>query len=918
MSINISVSDSGAGSFEISQVTDTTADLNLTSEADITLDVEGGVGAPGAGNVALAAGSGISITTNGNTATIAATSQAVSSANLADLANVNTTAPSTGEVLAWSGSDWRPTADSTLTLTTSAAAALGTGAAGASTDAARADHVHDLPTFQQITSGTATTNTDLLLDPATGEVIVQGGSAGSAAITLNCEVNTHGVTIQAPPHSAGATYTLTLPDDTGTQGQVLTTSGATGALSWQNGGAGGSLTFANVPTSSESAGSTGDLSFDETFFYVRTAAGWRRSALSGWGVVITITQQPSNVQTSLGSSVTFTVAAQTSGSGVVSFQWQESVSSGEFVSILGATSSSYTFNPSSSAVNTVYRCMVMATGAQTVLSDTAVITFATSAGNLLLISSGDHLHAENGDGLLHSGNIASSLSFTTQPTNQTASSGSATFSVVVANSSSNSVSLQWQRSTNSGSSWSSLAGETSNTLSLTGLTSSDDGAQFRVLLNASGAAEAISNTVTLTIPSTTITASINDTNSTFGHSSSFTSLDIMRMSGDGTTIVGSRASNNSVSIYRQSGSELVHDQTILMNDSNDTGVAFNNVYQAQLAVSDDGDTFAIVMPNALDESLEESPSYGDGTVPMPLGKVRTYQRDSTSGTWSQKFSDISGDLYDNASVTYGGTYETNPLSEVAINNDGTKLFVLTKAEASYNANPSKIDFFETSSLGWNNYHTITAAGSAYSDARRDDDHWQGLQCNADGDEIGYIYLDRNGTSALESVLRYRANFVTLSINSSGTTHATSALYPQYTWQPESPITEFHRVWAPTYWEYEYSRDLSAISVSYRSHDQAQTSNVGKVEIFNATSSGWSSAGSITGDTQNGFMDLRGINSDGTKFVVTHSNYAERYSVTSSGITQVGSDYSPVAMTADIDDTGNRVAIYGASTISLIE
>lgn len=911
MSINISVSDSGAGSFEISQVTDTTADLNLTTEANITLDVEGGVGAPGAGNVTLAAGTGISIATNGNTATISATAQAVSSANIADLANVNTTAPSTGEVLAWSGTDWRPTVDSTLTLTTSAAADLGTGAAGTSTDAARADHVHDMPSFQDITNGTATTSSNLTLDPSTGAVIVQGGSAGSAALTLNCEANSHGVTIQGPPHSAGATYTLTLPDDTGTQGQVLTTSGASGELSWQNGGAGGSFTFADVPTSSESAGNTGDLSFDETFFYVRTAAGWRRAALSGWGVVISITQQPSNVQTSAGSSVTFTVAAQTSGSGVVSYQWQESVSSGEFVSILGATSSSYTFNASSSSVDSVFRCMVMATGAQTVFSDTAVVTFSTSAANLLLIESGDHLHAENGDGLLHSGNIATSISFTTQPTSQTASSGSATFSVAVSNTGSNSVSLQWQRSTNSGSSWSSLAGETSTTLDLTGLTSSDDGAQFRVLANASGAAEAISNTVTLTIPSTSINAQVS---ASFGHSSSFTSLDIMRMSGDGTTIVGSRASNNSVSIYRQSGSELVHDQTISMNDSSDTGFDFNNVYKSQLAVSDDGDTFAIVMPYAADYSLDDGTPYGSAS--MPLGKVRTYERDSSTNTWSQKHYDIFGTLTDNAYAAYGGEYRSAPLSEVAINSDGSKLFVLTKATIS-DGPASRIDFYESTSLGWNKYHTITAAGADFSNARKDDEFWGGLQCNADGDEIGYVYMDRNGTSNLESVLRHRANFKTLSINTSGTT-STSALYPEYTWQPTSPTEEFVRVGAPFRWEYEYSRDLSSISVSYSSHNQAQTWAVGKVEVFDASSSGWSSAGSITGDTQNGRLDLRGMNSDGSKFVVVHSNYAERYSVTSSGITQVGSDYSPVALTADIDDTGNRVAIFGSGTISLIE
>ena len=63
-------------------------------------------------------------------------------------------------------------------------------------------------------------------------VVIKGDSTnGSGKITLNCEVNTHGVHIKGPPHSAGATYTLVLPDDTGTNGQALLTDGS-GGLSW--------------------------------------------------------------------------------------------------------------------------------------------------------------------------------------------------------------------------------------------------------------------------------------------------------------------------------------------------------------------------------------------------------------------------------------------------------------------------------------------------------------------------------------------------------------------------------------------------------------------------------------------------------------------------------------------------------------
>ena len=62
--------------------------------------------------------------------------------------------------------------------------------------------------------------------------VVTGDSTnGSGQITLNCENNSHGIKIKGPPHSAAASYTLTLPNNTGTSGQALTTNGS-GVLSF--------------------------------------------------------------------------------------------------------------------------------------------------------------------------------------------------------------------------------------------------------------------------------------------------------------------------------------------------------------------------------------------------------------------------------------------------------------------------------------------------------------------------------------------------------------------------------------------------------------------------------------------------------------------------------------------------------------
>jgi len=57
------------------------------------------------------------------------------------------------------------------------------------------------------------------------------GNTNAGKIRFNCESNSHGVTLQGPPHSASATYTLELPDADGTNGQALLTDGS-GKLSF--------------------------------------------------------------------------------------------------------------------------------------------------------------------------------------------------------------------------------------------------------------------------------------------------------------------------------------------------------------------------------------------------------------------------------------------------------------------------------------------------------------------------------------------------------------------------------------------------------------------------------------------------------------------------------------------------------------
>ena len=77
-------------------------------------------------------------------------------------------------------------------------------------------------------------------------------------IQLNCEVNSHGIKLKSPPHSAGADYTLVFPNDDGGNGQVLTSNGS-GVMSWTTVDltalSGASLTSGIIPTARINASS---------------------------------------------------------------------------------------------------------------------------------------------------------------------------------------------------------------------------------------------------------------------------------------------------------------------------------------------------------------------------------------------------------------------------------------------------------------------------------------------------------------------------------------------------------------------------------------------------------------------------------------------------------------------------------------
>jgi len=99
------------------------------------------------------------------------------------------------------------------------------------TDAVETAKVKDLNVSTGKLAADAVTNAKTEFTP--GLEIKGDGASAAGKLTLNCEQNTHAVHIASPAHSAGATYTLTLPTGVGTDGQVLATDGtSSNQLTW--------------------------------------------------------------------------------------------------------------------------------------------------------------------------------------------------------------------------------------------------------------------------------------------------------------------------------------------------------------------------------------------------------------------------------------------------------------------------------------------------------------------------------------------------------------------------------------------------------------------------------------------------------------------------------------------------------------
>lgn len=176
-----------------------------------------------------------------------------------------------------------------------------------------------------------TSNGDIDLDPNGSGVTVFKGNAtrGAGQFKLNCENNSHGITIKGPPHSAAASYTLTLPNNDGDADQVLKTNGS-GTLSWVAQSSGGGVTvyatIDDLPLSGVDEGSMALVDSTDRL-YIFSDSGWYNIALvnttpsisgvnssydlaiDGTATVVTITATDPE-----GLPITYSLVSDTSGS----------------------------------------------------------------------------------------------------------------------------------------------------------------------------------------------------------------------------------------------------------------------------------------------------------------------------------------------------------------------------------------------------------------------------------------------------------------------------------------------------------------------------------------------------------------------------------------------------------------------------
>jgi hypothetical protein len=179
-----------------------------------------------------------------------------------------------------------------------------------------------------------------------------------------------------------------------------------------------------------------------------------------------VTSSPTSQTVNASQGVTFTAAA--TGNPTPTVQWQVSTNGGSsYSNISGATSTTFTLTKTTaSQTGYLYRAVFTnSLGSATTAAATLTVQFAPTV--------------------------------TTNPTNQSVSAGqTATFTAAA--SSNPTPTVQWQVSTDGGATYTNITGATSTTLTLTNVTSGQNGYRYRaVFTNSLGSATTLAVVLTV-------------------------------------------------------------------------------------------------------------------------------------------------------------------------------------------------------------------------------------------------------------------------------------------------------------------------------------------------------------------------------------------------------------------------------------
>lgn len=243
---------------------------------------------------------------------------------------------------------------------------------------------------------------DLVSTSSAPGLTVKGDGTTDGYLQLNCSQNSHGVKIKSPAHSAGASYTLTLPTSDGSANQILQTDGS-GVLSWTSQGAGGDVNqnaFSNVAVSGQTtvaadsatdtltlAGAGGlALTTNATSDTVTFTIGTLNQDTTGSAATLTTARNIAGVSFDGSANISLNNNAITNGAGYITSSG--SISGNAATATTATTATNVTATANNSTNETVYLTFVDgATGGQGIETDTG-LAYNPSTG-LLTVGSID-------------------------------------------------------------------------------------------------------------------------------------------------------------------------------------------------------------------------------------------------------------------------------------------------------------------------------------------------------------------------------------------------------------------------------------------------------------------------------------------------------------------------------------------------